>query len=311
MPIYTATTLDRLDKFLAQASGKPRSRVKSLISEGKVKINGKSEDQPDKRLALGDVVEMPEIEDNVLKPSLRELKIVFENSDLAIIDKPAGMIVHPGAGNSEDSLSQALLTIWPFVKDVGQPHRPGIVHRLDEDTSGLIVVAKNQDSYEYLKDLFLNHKVEKKYLALVHGIPEKLHGIIDVPLDKNFKRRKMVAGTGKEAITEYSVVAQGALSFAPGSLDQVALLKVNLHTGRTHQIRVHLASIGHPIVGDKTYGGIYKESDQAVINRQFLHAFRLKFKLKDGTMFETASRLPEDLQTLLTKANITYEDQLV
>ncbi len=293
----------RLDKFLAlQHSEVSRGRIQKAIKAGLVLVNGQKTLETDFQLKETDQVELPEFVKEELKPSNIELKVIFENDDCAVIDKPAGLVVHPGAGNTEDTLANALLTRFPGIDKVGEPHRPGIVHRLDEDTSGLILVAKNQEALDYFKQQFQDRKVEKEYLALVHGVPLKQHDIIDAPLEKVPLKQKMKVGTGKEAVTEYWVKGvnggkgEGALQFS--------LLRVKLHTGRTHQIRAHLAHIGHPIVGDAVYG---KRSD--MLNRQFLHAHRLKFQLLDGTWLELHSPLPAQLQQVLTQLNIPYDDQ--
>ncbi|HYE22745.1 MAG TPA: RluA family pseudouridine synthase [Verrucomicrobiae bacterium] len=300
---FIAEEKERLDKFIASKAQVSRGKVQKAIKDGLISVSGKIVSETDHPLKPGDEVELPEFKEYELVPSNIELKVVYQNEDLLVIDKPAGLVVHPGAGKTENTLSHALISKYPAIKNVGEKFRPGIVHRLDEDTSGLILVAKTSSAYDYLKELFLNHKVEKKYLALVHGVPEKLHGIIDVPLEKNFKRQKMKVGSGKEAITEYSVVSEGAGS----GLDRVTLLRVNLHTGRTHQIRAHLAHINHPIVGDQVYGGIYKKTDEQILNRQFLHAYYLKFPLSDGTVVELTSNLPEELVKILEKVNIKYD----
>jgi 23S rRNA pseudouridine1911/1915/1917 synthase len=305
---FVSEKKERLDKFMAEASGRSRSLAQKSIKKGDVAVGGKIVTEPDFNLRKGDVVEFPEMEKKELVGSLRQLDVIFENDDLAVIDKPAGLVVHPGAGNDEDTLSHALISLWPKTAKVGEPHRPGIVHRLDEDTSGLIVVAKTNKALEYLKELFLEKKVEKHYLALVHGTPEKLHGIIDLPLSKNFKRRKMSVGEGKPAVTEYSVLAEGRL---PSSLDQIALLKVKLHTGRTHQIRAHLSHINHPVVGDKVYGGSHKKFDIKALNRQFLHSSRLMFRLPDGTWGDFRSDLPKELTQILIQSGINYEDNSI
>jgi 23S rRNA pseudouridine1911/1915/1917 synthase len=299
---FISDTTERLDKFLASKVDVSRGLVQKAIKAGRVAVNGDAILNPDEKIFPGNTVTLPEFEKPELKASQTELLVVFENNDLAVIDKPAGMVVHPGAGVSENTLAQALLYRFPDIKNVGEKHRPGIVHRLDEDTSGLIIVAKTPAGYEHLKKQFLEHQVEKTYIALVHGIPEKLHGIIDVPIEKNPNRRKMRAGEGKEAITEYSVLAQTP----EDSLDQYALLKVKLHTGRTHQIRVHMAHIGHPLLSDQTYGGAHKTNDLGILGRQFLHAHRLKFRLLDGTWLELVSELPQDLTKVLNNLGINY-----
>lgn len=294
---------ERLDKFLAVKSQKSRGIIQRMIKRGEIFVNRKIISEPDYKVFINDEIETPEFKEYELVPSNISLKVVYENNDVLVIDKPAGLVVHPGAGNTEDTLSHALITKYPEIKNVGEKFRPGVVHRLDEDTSGLLLVVKTTEAYEYYKKLFADRQITKKYLALVHGVPEKLHDIIDAPLEKNHQQKKMKVGSGKDAITEYSVIAEGKIE----TLDQVALLMVNLHTGRTHQIRAHLSHIGHPLVGDHVYGGKYKDSDQNILSRQFLHAFYLKFQLLNGTWIELTSPLPEELNNLLIKASIKYD----
>src|SRR3989344_1559024 len=294
---FTAENKERLDKFLAgQIPAVSRGKVQKAIKDGRVLVNGKKIIETDFSLHANDQVELAEFEKEELKPSNIDLKVVYENDDVAVIDKPAGLVVHPGAGNTEDTLAQALMTRYPGIEKVGDPHRPGIVHRLDEDTSGLILIAKNQPALEFLKQQFQDRTVEKEYLALVHGVPVKRHEIINVPLEKGPLKQKMRVGSGKEAITEYFVKTSDPSG-------QFSLIRVKLHTGRTHQIRAHLAHIGHPILGDKIYGD-RPASAKASAGRQFLHAHRLKFQLIDGTWLELESELPVELREVLSKLNI-------
>jgi len=290
---FVAEKKDRLDKFIAgNIPDVSRSKVQKAIKDGLVLVNGTKVCETDFQLKALDTVELPEFIKEELKASDIELNVIFENDDIAVIDKPAGLVVHPGAGNMEDTLAQALLTRYPGIENVGDPHRPGIVHRLDEDTSGLILVAKNQPALEYFKEQFQNRTIEKEYLALVVGVPAKKHDIINEPLEKVPLKQKMRVGSGKEAITEYFV--QG--SDASGHF---ALIRVKLHTGRTHQIRAHLAYIGHPILGDKIYG-----QKSELLNRQFLHAFRLKFQLPDKSWVELESELTPELKAVLKHLEI-------
>lgn len=292
----------RLDKFLSEKiPGVSRTKIQKAIKNGLVLVNGEKVIETDFQVKPEDNVALPEFESDELKPYNLELKIVFENADLAVIDKPAGLVVHPGAGNKENTLANALLSRFPGVDKVGEPHRPGIVHRLDEYTSGLIIIAKTMKGFEHLKKLFLDHKVEKEYLALVHGIPAKKHDIINLSLEKVPLKQKMSVrdgpasgGKAKEAITEYFVIAE-----SPSG--QYALLRIKLHTGRTHQIRAHLSYIGHPLVGDQLYGSTYP-------SRQFLHAHRLKFQLLDGSWIELFSKLPQDLEDILSRVGIKYDN---
>lgn len=298
MPQFVSQQKERLDKFLANnVVAVSRGKIQKAIKSGQITVNSKQITEKDFLLSVGDKVELPEFQTYNLQPKTYNLKIIFENPDLAVIDKPAGLMVHPAAGREDDTLANILISKYPNIKNVGDPHRPGIVHRLDEDTSGLLVVAKTQPGFDYLKGLFLNRLIEKQYLALVHGVPEKLHGMIDEPIGKNSTHQKMKVGVGREAKTEYRLLASD-----PAGL--FSLLLVNLHTGRTHQIRVHLNHIGHPVVGDWLYGGEHKQADKQLIARQFLHARRLKLKLADGTWLELESELPEDLKEVLNKLGI-------
>ncbi len=300
---FTAEKKDRLDKFLAeQIAAVSRGKIQKAIKDGKVLVNGEKISETDFSLHENDRVEILEFESDALKPYDLDLKVVYENNDLAVIDKPAGLVVHPGAGNTENTLANALLHRFPGIENVGDGHRPGIVHRLDEDTSGLILIAKRQPALEFLKEKFQNRVVEKEYLALVHGLPEQKHGVIDAPLEKVPLKQKMKVGSGKEAVTEYFVLNSDPTG-------QFSLIRVKLHTGRTHQIRAHLSHIGHPIFGDQVYGMQFKEADAKILDRQFLHAYKLKFQLLDGTWLELNSVLPQELTVVLQNLNIAYDGQ--
>lgn len=294
---------DRLDKFLASKVDVSRSRVQKAIKMGEVMVDGAIVTDPDFNVSVGSQLSLPEFGSDHLKPSDVVLNVVFQNDDLAVIDKQAGLVVHPGAGNTEDTLANALLKYFPGIENVGDAHRPGIVHRLDEDTSGLIVVAKSAKAYDFLKKTFQDRNIEKEYLALVHGRIPDLHAWVDLPITKAPSHRKMKIGEGKEALTEYWVLAHTD----EDALDQYTLVRVKLHTGRTHQIRLHMQAIGYPLVGDQVYGGQYKKSDQELLERQFLHAYRLKFQLLDNSWVELLSPLPQDLQEVLKKLNIFYD----
>ncbi len=224
------------------------------------------------------------------------MKIIFENEGVLVIDKPAGLTVHPVKPEQDNTLVNQLLAYYPKIKDVGDnPLRPGIVHRLDKDTSGLMVVAKNNKAFEYLKKQFQDRKIIKKYLALVHGIIKDDKGTITKSISfskKDFKKRSaLLDKNSKPAITEYQVIQR---------FKNYTLLKAYPKTGRTHQIRIHLHSIGYPIVGDQQYKFKRLKTPKG-LTRQFLHAAYLKFKLVDGKMVEFKSELPQDLK------NIIYE----
>lgn len=223
------------------------------------------------------------------------MKIVFENNDILVIDKPAGLIVHPVNKSPKNTLVEQILSYCPKIKDVGDDSlRPGIVHRLDKDTSGLMVVAKNNQAFRYLKKQFASRKVIKKYLALVIGQVKDKKGTITkaISLSKkdHKKRSALLDEKAKQAWTEYKVLKR---------FKAYTLLEVIPKTGRTHQIRVHLASIGHPIVGDKQYK-FKRQPRLAGLKRQFLHAAYLKLKLPNGKLIKFKSELPQDLWTNLT-----------
>ncbi|MGB9847811.1 MAG: RluA family pseudouridine synthase [Minisyncoccia bacterium] len=228
---------------------------------------------------------------------LEKIKIIFENEDFLVVNKPNGLLVH-SAKKDEKTLVDWLLNRYPKIKDVGEDRtRPGIVHRLDRETSGLLLVAKNQKAFEYFKKLFQEHQIKKGYLALVYGEFKNKKGIIDKPIgivSSSIKRSTAAKKMKelKEAITEYEVVDSWEFEG-----EKYSLLKVFPKTGRTHQIRVHLSSIGHPIVGDKIYGR--KKNDLSP--RLFLHAYFLEFKAPNGTVLHLESDLPQDLEFVLRK----------
>ena len=222
------------------------------------------------------------------------LKIVFENQNIIVINKPAGLTVHPTRPEQDNTLVNQLLAYYPEIKDVGEDSlRPGIIHRLDKDTSGLIIIAKNNKAFEYLKKQFQERKVIKKYLALVHGKVKDEKGTItkSISLSKkdHLKRSALLDEKSKPAWTEYIVKKY---------FNNYTLLEVTPKTGRTHQIRIHLTSIGYPITGDKQYK-FKRQINPKNLNRQFLHASYLKFKLPDGKIAEFKSKLPQDLEKVL------------
>ena len=226
------------------------------------------------------------------------MKIIYEDNDIIVIDKPANLTVHPVNPKQDNTLVNELLAYYPDIKNVGEdPLRPGIVHRLDKDTSGLIVVAKNNKSFEYLKNLFKDRKVVKKYLTLVHGKVKDKKGTItkSISLSKKDHRKKsaLLDDKSKRAWTEYRVIKNFSIKDR-----NYTLLEVFLKTGRTHQIRIHLKSIGHPVVGDKQYK-FKRQICPKKLTRQFLHAEYLKFKMPDGKIMEFKSELPKDLKDTL------------
>ena len=281
---------ERLDVFLARlAQELSRSQARRLIDDGLVTVEGRQE-RPSHRLAAGArvVATLPPLGEARLQAERIPLAIIYQDEDIIVVDKPAGLTVHPAPGHPSGTLVNALLTLVPELAASHDTIRPGIVHRLDKDTSGLLVVARNERARADLTRQLKERAVRKTYLALVHGVPEPAQGTIEAPIGRHLRNRKkmaVVAG-GREAETKYRVRE---------ALDRFALLEVEPVTGRTHQIRVHLAAIGHPVVGDAVYG---KRSP--LVGRQFLHARRLAFDLpSSGRIVEFESPLPADLQTAL------------
>ena len=282
----------RLDKYLAdKLDDLSRSRVQALIREGQVRVDGRVR-KPSYRLAGGEVLKVciPPPKEVSLEPEAIPLDIIYEDEDILVVNKPAGMVVHPAAGHWQGTLVNALLGYMPGLASIGGELRPGIVHRLDKDTSGLVVVAKNDRAHRYLQRQFRARQVEKVYLALVEGVPKEPRGVIIAPIGRDPTQRKRmgVVTGGREAETEYRVER---------SFPQHSLLEVRPRTGRTHQVRVHLAYIGHPVVGDRVYG---RRKPTVPLGRQFLHAQRLAFRLpKDDQSREFLVPLPADLIQVL------------
>ncbi len=283
----------RLDRFLAaRLPDHSRAEVQRWIKEGLAQVNGRP-GKPGMALKPGDVVALaiPEQPPTELLPEDIPLVILYEDEDVIAIDKPAGMVVHPAAGHSRGTLVNAILWHFPDIEGVGEGGRPGIVHRLDKNTSGVILVAKNPRAHRHLQAQFKDRTIEKTYLALVHGHLSPERGIIDAPIGRHPRHRKRMAvvapGKGREARTEYEVIAY---------YDANTLVAAHPLTGRTHQIRVHLASLGHPVVGDTVYG----RRDAYRLGRFFLHAHRIRFRRPaDEALVELVSPLPPELQALL------------
>jgi len=246
----------RLDQFLAELSELSRSQAKELIEEGLVKVDGQPVKKPSRKVKEGEVVEfeVPEPQPLELKPQNIPLEVLYEDKDLIVINKPPGLVVHPAPGHYEGTLVNALLYHCKDLSGIGGALRPGIVHRLDKDTAGLLVVAKNDLAHQSLVEQFKKRTVGRFYRALVQGIPHQKKGRIEVPIGRDrYDRKKFSPNTSspKEAITNYEVIRE----FPKHGIAEV---KCRLETGRTHQIRVHMSFIGHPLLNDKTYG--YKAS---------------------------------------------------
>ncbi len=282
----------RLDKFVSEnCPGLSRSQAQKLIDEGNVLVNGTVEKSSHKTEA-GEKIEItvPPPAPTGLLPVAIPVKIIYEDDDLLVIDKPAGLTVHPAPGHPSHTLVNAVLSHLNEIEDDGEVTRPGIVHRLDKDTSGVMLVAKNNVALANLADQFKARTVKKTYITLVKGILRPDKGVIDAPIGRDSGDRKKMAVTGESrgraARTNYRVIRYAGKN---------TLLEIMPETGRTHQIRVHLAAIGYPVFGDITYG---KKS--AFLNRQFLHAQKIGFNLPaTGKWVEFESPLPEDLEQAL------------
>jgi 23S rRNA pseudouridine1911/1915/1917 synthase len=301
----------RLDHLLvAQLAGASRARVQQLISEQKVLVNHAPAKASLKLHGNETITILGEPQRAPLKAVAEEipLDIVYEDEDLAVIDKPAGMMVHAGAGSTDDArnrgtLVNALLHHLNTLSAVGGDLRPGIVHRLDKETSGLIVVAKNDEAHRNLSGQFAAREVRKKYLALVHGWLKKDSGTIDQSISRDRVRRTRMTtrlAGGRNAITHYRVLRRLDTKFG-----KFTLLEIKIDTGRTHQIRVHLSSMGHPVVGDTVYGAPRQargKSAAVSLPRNFLHSAELEFRHpRTGETVALKSALPPQLQEFLRK----------
>jgi 23S rRNA pseudouridine1911/1915/1917 synthase len=298
----------RVDKALADATGLSRERIKALMAGGQVTLGGAPANQPAAKTVAGMGFELrqPPPEEPEARPQDIPLTIVFEDDHLVVVDKAAGMVVHPAAGNADGTLVNALLYHCAHsgtggLSGIGGVARPGIVHRIDKDTSGLLVVAKSDVAHEGLAKQFADHSLERVYFAVCNGHPARPSGTVRARLGRSDSDRKKMAvlpddsSRGKHAVTHWKVVRP---------LDHATLLECRLETGRTHQVRVHLASIGHPLVGDPVYGrstsALRPLLAQLGFKRQALHAAVLGFVHPvTGDRLRFESPLPVDMQELI------------
>lgn len=286
---------ERLDVFLARRLREvSRSQAQRLIERGLVTVEGVPA-RASHIVRRGETVQVsiPPPEPLALEPEALPLTVLYEDAEIIVVDKPAGMAVHPGPGHPRGTLVNALLAQFPQLREVGEALRPGIVHRLDKDTSGLLVVAKTARAHRHLVEQLKERRVHKLYLALVQGVPSPPRGVIEAPIGRHPRDRKRMAIVegGREAETRYRVAQ---------ALGEYSLLEVEPITGRTHQIRVHLAAIGHPVVGDAVYG-----RRSPLVGRQFLHAHRLSFHLPGSErLLEFTSPLPPDLREALRRLEL-------
>ena len=292
---FDGETPERLDKYLVRLLQEfSRSRIQGLIANGCVDVNGLAAKKAGQTLESGSTVTVripPPAPTNLVAEEI-PLNIVFENDDLIVVNKPAGMVVHPAAGHSSGTLVNAVLGYDPDLEGIGGEERPGVVHRLDKATSGLILLAKNERAHRWLQDQFRLRKVDKTYLALVDGRPPTPSGRVEAYIGRDPKQRKKMAivseSKGRESISEYKTVEE---------FRKHTLLEFHPLTGRTHQIRLHCAFLKCPIVGDEVYG---RKNSTVEIERHFLHAYRLKIVLpneKEPRQFDAP--LPEELERVL------------
>jgi len=285
---------ERLDRVVAVLLECTRSEASDLVASGAVAVDGAVTTKGATRVDEGARVEIdrpvPEVDDRPEADPSVDVPIVFEDDHVIVVDKPAGLVVHPGAGNATSTLVHGLLAHDPAIAGVGAPERPGIVHRLDKDTSGLMVVARTPDAYRSLTAQLKARTITRRYLALVWGHLDATRGVIDAPIGRSARTptRMTVSARGREARTSYEVVEEYEQPAV------ASLIWCALDTGRTHQIRVHLAAIGHPVVGDDRYGG--RREPAADIPRFFLHAAHLGFDHPaTGEQLAFESGLPDDL----------------
>ncbi|WBB37960.1 RluA family pseudouridine synthase [Parvimonas micra] len=300
---YISDKKIRCDVFLSEKiSNLSRTSIQKLIKEKLVFVNGKNI-KPNVILEIGDeiTVSIPDKKEITLVAEDIALNIVYEDDYIIIINKPRNMVVHPAAGNEEHTLVNALLNHCKL--SMINSERPGIVHRLDKDTTGLIICAKDDETHLKLVEMFANREVKKKYLAICNGSFSKENGLIDKPIGRDEKDRKKMSvksKSGKEALTEYNVLTSNL---------KYSLVDVTLHTGRTHQIRVHFSSLNHPIVGDETYGN---KNEKIKATGQMLHSYYLEFShpITDENLSFTV--LPDDyFFNILNKTGLEFNEELL
>lgn len=293
----------RIDSYLAGSRpelGLSRSRIQELIREGLITVEGKPV-KPHHKLSGSETVEItiPDLKPLDVLPADIPISVLYEDADLIVVDKPAGMVVHPAPGNREGTLVNALLHHCKDLSGIGGVERPGIVHRLDKDTSGAMIAAKNDQAHRNLSSQLKSRKIRKVYWAVVRGRMIKDAARIEAPIGRHERQRKKMtthAPRGREALTLYDVQER---------FEDCTLLKLELKTGRTHQIRVHLSSIHHPIVGDPVYGGkhfrkVFRNGEERSAKRQMLHSGLIGFvHPRTGEYMEFRSELPPDMQEVI------------
>lgn len=293
--IFDAEDESRLDKYLVgKVPSLSRAKIQNFISAGMARVNDQLVQKPAHSLETGDKIEfvISESADEEVAEERGGLDVLYFDESIVVINKAAGQVVHPGAGHSGGTLVNTALGLWPEMREVGEPTRPGVVHRLDKDTSGVLLLARNQVAYEWLVKQFKSRKTQKTYLALVDGAPPTPTGKIEAAVARDAQHRQRMAvayaGSGRKATTEYHTIK---------GFGHHTLLEVRPLTGRTHQIRVHMAFLGCPVTGDRVYG---RRKPSLPISRFFLHASRIKIMLPGETQFtEFSAPLPGDLEQVI------------
>jgi 23S rRNA pseudouridine1911/1915/1917 synthase len=285
----------RLDAVTAEALGIPRAEVQRAIAAGRVLVDARPRPKSF-RLDGGERVEVDLVAPSDLLPDAHPVEVLYRDDDLAVVSKPAGVVTHPTAARREGTLVNRLIGMGVPLAAGEDPDRPGIVHRLDAGTSGLLVVTSSERARETLGEMFRRHEVDRRYLALVRGLPEHDEFLIDAPLERHRARIRVEAVTGREAATEITVRDR---------FERAALVEARPRTGRTHQIRVHLSAVGHPIIGDRAYGGGGDEAKRLGLDRPFLHSWRVAFDHPvTGERIEVEDPLPADLRRALAKLQV-------
>lgn len=291
MKIKVQTSDIRLDKYLSENTDYSREFIQKLIHDERVLINEKKQ-KASYKVNLGDEVVINDegfVQDMDIKPVEMDLNIVYEDDDIMVIDKPSGLVVHPGSGNYDNTLVNGLLYYTKNLSNINGEVRPGIVHRIDKDTSGLLLVAKTNKAHEILSEYFKNKKVKREYIALLNGVFKNGSATIDAPIGRDKKNREKMCVTeenSKNAVTHMKVLKR---------YPKNTLVSCILDTGRTHQIRVHMAYIGHPLLGDTLYG-----TSSPLISRQALHAYKIKFihPINKNTL-EFSAPIPADFEKII------------
>ena len=297
---FTDTGESRLDHFLAESLPEfSRSRLQGMIKKEQVVVNGVPAKKTGLKLREGAVIviTIPPAQKTGLEPENIPIDIIFENDDVLVVNKSADLVVHPSAGHATGTLVHAALAHAPEMEGIGGEIRPGVVHRLDKDTSGVIILAKNDNALQWLQAQFMERTVKKAYIALVDGVPPTPTGRVEAPIGRDPSHRKKMAvvslGKGRNAISEYKTLE---------SFTNHTLLEVSILTGRTHQIRLHCAFLGAPVAGDILYG---RRRQNATVPRQFLHAARLTIILPGEYSPRTFNAaLPKELESVLTELRL-------